>query len=99
MPPNIAALAAIGQRVTESPLIAGNAVAVLRGGDVAYPSMLAAIRNARHSIAIGSLHLPQRLGRESFVAALIDARARGVEVRVLLDGVGSGYFCRRSCES
>jgi cardiolipin synthase len=81
VPPNIAALSAIAQRVTGSPLIAGNAVSVLRGGDEAYPSMLAAIRNARHSVALGSyIFRDDSVGR-SFIGALIDAHKRGVEVR------------------
>ena len=92
VPPNIAALSAIAQRVTGSPLIAGNAVSVLRGGDEAYPSMLAAIRNARHSVALGSyIFRDDSVGR-SFIGALIDAHKRGVEVRVLIDGIGSGYI-------
>jgi len=92
VPPNIAALSAIAQRVTGSPLIAGNAVSVLRGGDEAYPSMLAAIRNARHSVALGSyIFRDDSVGR-SFISALIDAHKRGVEVRVLIDGIGSGYI-------
>ena len=78
VPPNIAALSAIAQRVTGSPLIAGNAVSVLRGGDEAYPSMLAAIRDARHSVALGSyIFRDDSVGR-SFIAALIDAHKRGV---------------------
>ena len=89
--PNIAALSAIAQRVTESPLIAGNTVSVLRGGDEAYPSMLAAIDSARHSVALGSyIFRDDQVGR-SFIGALIDAHKRGVEVRVLIDGIGSGY--------
>ena len=92
VPPNIAALSAIVQRVTESPLIAGNAVSVLRGGDEAYPSMLAAIRNARHSVALGSYIFRDDLVGRSFIGALIDAHKRGVEVRVLIDGIGSGYI-------
>ena len=92
VPPNIAALSAIAQRVTGSPLIAGNAVSVLRGGDEAYPSMLAAIRNSRHSVALGSyIFRDDSVGR-SFIGALIDAHKRGVEVRVLIDGICSGYI-------
>ena len=68
------------------------AVSVLRGGDEAYPSMLAAIRDARHSVALGSyIFRDDSVGR-SFIAALIDAHKRGVEVRVLIDGIGSGYI-------
>jgi len=54
--------------------------------------MLAAIRGARRSIALASyIFRNDTIGR-SFIAALVDAQRRGVEVRVLLDGVGTGYF-------
>jgi cardiolipin synthase len=90
--PNLATLAEVGRRVTESPLIAGNRIAVLEGGDQAYPAMLKAIGEARICIAMASyIYRDDEAGRE-FSDALIAARKRGVEVRVLLDGVGSGYI-------
>jgi cardiolipin synthase A/B len=53
---------------------------------------LAAIRNARHSVALGSyIFRDDPVGR-SFIGALIDTHKRGVEVRVLIDGIGSGYI-------
>ena len=91
LPANIASLSAIGHRVTESPLIAGNAVSVLQGGDEAYPAMLAAIRNARHSVALASYIFRDDAVGRSFIDALIDAQKRGVAVRALIDGIGSGY--------
>ncbi|MEJ2375354.1 MAG: phospholipase D-like domain-containing protein [Pseudolabrys sp.] len=92
VPANIAALAGVGQRVTGSPLIAGNAITLLQGGDAAYPAMLAAIREARHSIAVASyIFRNDAIGR-AFVDTLIEAQNRGVAVRVLIDSVGSGYF-------
>ncbi len=92
MADNICVLAAASQRVTGSPLIAGNAVAVKHGGDEAYPAMLEAIRNARHSIALASYIFRHDAVGRAFVAALIEAQTRGVAVRVLIDSVGSGYF-------
>lgn len=92
MADNIRALAAAGQRVTGSPLIAGNAVTVYHGGDEAYPAMLEATRNARHSIALGSYIFRHDAAGRAFIEALIAAKARGVAVRVLLDSIGSGYF-------
>lgn len=90
--PNIAALAGISRRVTQSPLTVENGVSLLHGGDVAYPSMLSAIRGAQRSVALGSyIFRYDAIGR-AFVDALIEARARGVAVRVLLDGVGGGYM-------
>ena len=68
VPPNIAALSEIAQRVTGSPLIAGNAVSVLRGGDEAYrrcwpPSAMPV--TAWHSALISSAMT--RLGAPSSV--------------------------------
>ncbi len=89
--PNIAALADIAWRVTRSPLMANNRVSLLHGGDVAYPAMLEGIRDARHSIALASYIFRNDAVGSSFIDALVDAQRRGVVVRVLLDGVGSGY--------
>lgn len=85
-------LARVGSRVTNLPLTVGNRVTMLRGGNQAYPEMLNAIAEARHSIALATyIFRPDRLGI-AFVDALAAARARGVEVRVLVDAIGSGYF-------
>ncbi len=92
VPDNIGLLAEAGARVTGSPLIAGNAVAVFHGGDEAYPVMLDAIRNAKHSVALASYIFRHDVTGRAFVAALNEAHARGVAVRVLIDSVGSGYF-------
>ncbi len=90
--PNIAALSQIGQTVTGQPLLPGAAATILRGGDEAYPAMLAAIRSARHSIALASYIFRDDAAGRPFVDALIEAHRRGVAVRVLLDGVGCGYL-------
>jgi cardiolipin synthase len=92
VPANIAALSAMAQRVTGSPLIAGNAVSVLHNGDEAYPVMLAAIRDAQHSVALASYIFRNDAVGRSFIDALIEARKRGVAVRVLIDSIGSGYI-------
>jgi cardiolipin synthase len=92
MTDNICALATAGQRVTESPLIAGNAISVYHGGDKAYPAMLEAIHNARHSVALASYIFRHDTTGHAFIAALVAAHQRGVAVRVLIDSVGSGYF-------
>ncbi|MCR9134592.1 MAG: phospholipase D-like domain-containing protein [Alphaproteobacteria bacterium] len=85
-------LAEVGSQVTDIPLLQGNKVAMLRGGDEAYPAMLAAISDARRSIALTTyIFRPDDIGAQ-FVRALIDARKRGVQVRVIVDGIGSGYL-------
>jgi cardiolipin synthase len=90
--PNIAQLCDVSERVTQAPLTAGNRVTILQCGDGAYPAMLAAIRNAKYSIGMASYIFRNDVAGREFAQALIWAVERGVEVRVLLDGVGSGYF-------
>lgn len=65
---------------------------MFRNGDAAYPVMLAAIREARTSIGLSSyIFRDDATGRE-FCDALVEAQARGVKVRVIIDGIGGGYF-------
>ena len=65
---------------------------MLEGGDAAYPAMLAAIGDAKHCIAMASYIFRDDAAGRAFADALIAAHRRGVEVRVLLDSVGIGYF-------
>lgn len=77
--------------LTEQPLLTGNLCEPLVDGAEAFPAMLAAIAGAKTSIALCTYIFDNdRLGRE-FVAALGDAVKRGVQVRVLIDDVGSRY--------
>jgi cardiolipin synthase len=79
-------------RITGRPLLPGNQVQVLRCGDAAYPAMLHAIATARRSVALASYILRDDQAGGAFIDALIAASSRGVQVRVLIDGIGSGYF-------
>jgi cardiolipin synthase len=90
--PHIRLLSQAGERVTESPLTAGNDLEILQGGDAAYPQMLRAINQARHCVAICSYIFRDDEAGGEFIAALIAAHRRGVQVRVLLDSVGTGYL-------
>ncbi|WP_018979299.1 cardiolipin synthase [Saccharibacter floricola] len=79
-------------RLTEQPLLRGNKVSCLHDGDDVYPLMLQAINHAKHSVLLCSYIFRDDAIGERFAAALIEAHRRGVEVRVLVDGVGSGYL-------
>lgn len=92
VPTHLAAIAAVGDRTTRWPLSDGNVVRLLRAGDEAYPSMLEAIRNARQSLALASYIFRGDSIGCTFIDALAAANARGVAVRVLIDGIGGGYF-------
>ena len=84
-------LATLVGAVTDRPLVDGNAIEPLTGGDEAYPRMLEAIDRARRSIGLASYIFDNDPTGRIFADALARAVARGVEVRVLIDGIGSSY--------
>jgi cardiolipin synthase len=93
---NIATLAEVGLRVTGSALTGGTGITIFQGGQEAFPAMLDAIGQARHAIALASYIYRNDAAGSAFNEALIQAQNRGVEVRVLLDSVGIGYFYPRA---
>ncbi|WP_336490244.1 phospholipase D-like domain-containing protein [Methylobacterium nigriterrae] len=90
--PDLASLEYAVRQITGLPVRLGNAVAPLRNGDEAYPAMLEAIGAARRSVALSSYIFRNDAIGGAFFEALVAAQARGAEVRVLIDGIGSGYF-------
>lgn len=88
-------LVRIGGAMTRRPLLAGNGAQLLHDGEQAYPAMLAAIAGARRRVWMSSyIFSAGDVGRR-FGDALEQAQARGVEVRVLIDGVGDLYYWPR----
>ncbi len=88
---HLTALARLGNAITHRPLVPGNTIALLDGGPAAYPAMLAAIDAATSAIALCSYIFDDDATGQRFVRALRAAVQRGVEVRVLIDAVGSHY--------
>jgi cardiolipin synthase A/B len=80
--------------VTRQPLLAGNRIVPLVNGDQAYPAMLQAIDEASRSITLATYIFRHDAMGERFLDALQRAVARKVEVRVLIDDVGSRYSWR-----
>ncbi|MBV8653925.1 MAG: PLDc N-terminal domain-containing protein [Alphaproteobacteria bacterium] len=89
---HLAPLERAGLRITGRRCEHGNAIALLRNGDEAYPCMLAAIEAARASIGLSSYIFRADEAGAPFIDALTRAHRRGVAVRVLIDGIGGGYF-------
>jgi cardiolipin synthase len=84
-------LTRIGDAVTQRPRLPGNQVMALENGENAFPLMLEAIRTARRSIWLSTyIFETDEVGRE-FIGALAAAAARGVQVHVLVDGIGEWY--------
>lgn len=80
----------IGERLGLPPLHPGLTIEPLVTGDQAYPEMLAAIRKAEKSITLLSFIFRKDPVGLEFVDELIEANKRGVQIRVLVDGVGTG---------
>jgi cardiolipin synthase len=79
-------------RITGRQTEPGNAVRILANGDEAYPEMLAAIEEARQTIGLSSYIMQADTIGGRFIDALQAAKNRGVEVRVIVDGIGSGWL-------
>jgi len=72
------------QRVLE-----GNEIDLLYGGRETFETMLGAIRSAQRFVSLATfIFADDRTGRR-FLDSLVEARRRGVEVRLIVDGVGS----------
>ena len=68
---------------------AGNTVYALENGDEIFPAMLEGIRSAQHTITFETyIYWSGHIGQQ-FVDALSERARAGVEVRVMLDWVGS----------
>lgn len=80
----------VAEALTGTPLVPGNAVQVFIDTDQAYRSMEEAILGARHHVHMMSyIFRPDEAG-ERFRDALAQKAREGLEVRLLVDGVG-GY--------
>ncbi|MEM8678817.1 MAG: phospholipase D-like domain-containing protein [Planctomycetota bacterium] len=89
--PSLSGLARAGANLTGLPVVPGNTIEPLIDGDQAYPEMLAAIRQAKTSVALLSYIFDNDRAGEAFLEALLDAQQRQVQVRVLIDDVGAKY--------
>jgi cardiolipin synthase len=70
-------------------MVSGNTAELLENGDEIFPSMTKAIREAKVSVNLETyIFQPDEAGRQ-FADAMIEAARRGVEVRLLIDAVGS----------
>jgi cardiolipin synthase len=86
-----AALVSLADAVTRRPLLPGNRVVALHNGEQTFPAMLEAIASARDSIYLTSYIFDTDDTGKAFVEALKQAADRGLDVRVLVDGLGERY--------
>jgi cardiolipin synthase len=76
-------------RNLEERFVGGNRVLLLRDGVEAFPAMLEAIREAESQVLLEMYWLDSDRTGRTFAQALLDAAARGVEVAVMYDSLGS----------
>ena len=81
----------ISSALTNWPIVGGNTVELLHNGEQAYPAMVEAIDTARNSLFLSTFIFDTDITGRQFIAALTRARRRGVDVRVIVDGVGELY--------
>lgn len=91
VPEELAGLARLGQAVSGMALVGGNRIEPLHDGEQAYPAMLAAIDGATRRVYLSTYIFDNDDVGQRFAVALAEAVARGVEVRVLVDGIGELY--------
>jgi cardiolipin synthase len=100
-PPSIASpefsqILRISRAVTRRPLVGGNKLKLLKNGEQAYPAMLDAINNSQHSLFLSTYIFETNQTGRQFIAALAQAARRGVDVRVIIDGIGEWYSFPRA---
>jgi len=98
LPPELAALAHLGQRVTGLPLVGGNRVQPLHDGEQAYPAMLDAIGRAARTAWLSTYIFDTDASGRAFIDALAAAADRGLDVRVIVDGIGEKYSRPRAAK-
>ncbi|PRY99511.1 cardiolipin synthase [Jezberella montanilacus] len=89
--PQFAAQKKLGDTVNRFQLLGYNQISMILSGDEAYSRMISVIEGAQRSIAVQSYIFDHDKVGIRIAQALIDAKGRGVEVRVLIDSVGSKY--------
>lgn len=92
----LAPLMRVVHELSGTPLVGGNAVRTLHSGTEAYHEMIQAIDEATDTVGLCTYIFDRDAVGMRFVEALGRAVSRGVDVRVLIDGVGARYSWPRT---
>jgi len=82
----------LGNHVTQSRRFRGNNIDILEGIETIHEAMMFAIQSAEKTILLSSYIFRRDELGIALTNALVKADQRGVDVKVLLDGVGNGFF-------
>jgi cardiolipin synthase len=75
--------------IPQAEFVGGNQLRLLRGGDELFPAQAAAIAKARHEVWLATYIFHFDAAGAALAAQLVAAAARGLRVRVVVDGFGS----------
>ncbi|MDO9318636.1 MAG: phospholipase D-like domain-containing protein [Gammaproteobacteria bacterium] len=81
-------LSMVGERIIKKGLSSCDEIVILENGEALYPAMLEAINTATRRILLSTYIFDNDETGRQFVQALAAARERGVEVKVIVDGMG-----------
>jgi cardiolipin synthase len=96
VPPDLSQIVRVSEAVTRRPIVGGNRIQMLHNGEEAYPSMLEVIENARRSIFLSTYIFETNGIGMRFIDVLTRSAKRGLDVRVLIDGIGELYAFPRA---
>lgn len=88
-------LSMVGENVVKKGLSSCDEVMVLQNGEEIYPAMLEAIANAEHHVLLCTYIFDRDETGQQFIEALVAAKNRGLEVKVIVDGMGEWMSLRR----
>jgi cardiolipin synthase len=91
VPQEFRSQARISRNVSGRPLLGGNAVKALHNGEEAFPEMIEAVNSAEETCYLSSYIFESNKTGRDFTDALSGAVKRGVDVRVVIDGLGEKY--------
>ncbi len=95
-PSEVRELVRVGEALTGQPLVSNNRIMPLYNGNQAYPAMLDAIAKAEHTVSLASYIFRDDEAGLQFAKALSSAQARGVTIRILLDGLADVAYRPRA---
>ncbi len=87
---------AAGARITGRSTLAHNSVTPLHNGESAYSAMIDSINRAENRVLLATYILNTDRVGTNFADALVSAVERGVQVLVLVDGIGEMYSWQRA---
>ena len=82
----------VGRALTGRPMMHGSRLELLKNGEEAYPAMLEAIGQARRMVCLSTYIFKGDATGRAFAEALGSAAERGVDVRLIVDGLGGMIY-------